>query len=292
MSASRHLSLLLVACAFAGLVPAAYAQSTRERLDTLETRLAQLEAVLQGAALVELSQGAAAQASELRTLRGELEVLEQSLATLRREHAAFAADVDRRLSALEARAAAAPIAASSVMADPPAAEGAAAAVTSGADSAPAEGAVATSAAAPVSAPVSATAASAPLSPATGSVEPGVLYGQGFDALKAGRYGEAIETLKDFRLRFPEHPLADNAAYWLGQSYYVSREYALAVEAFAAVGDRSADPGKAPDALLKKGLCEIELRRVEAARASFEAVIARYPDSDSARQARSQLDALR
>lgn len=270
MIASRYLPLILGAYVLSALPPLAHAQSTRERLDSLETRLTQLEAVLQGAALVELSQGVAAQESELRTLRGELETLQETLATLRREQSALAADVDRRLSALESRAASSPAAAG----------------------VPTDALSTTSATAAVEAAAEAAAATPTPMASAPALEPGILYGQGFDALKAGRYGEAIETLKSFRLQFPEHPLADNAAYWLGQSYYVSREYALAVEAFSAVGDRSADPGKAPDALLKKGLCEIELRRPEAARASFEAVIARYPDSESARQARAQLDALR
>lgn len=270
MIASRYLPLILGACVLSALPPLAHAQSTRERLDSLETRLTQLEAVLQGAALVELSQGVAAQESELRTLRGELETLQETLATLRREQSALAADVDRRLSVLESRAASSPAAAG----------------------VPTDALSTTSATAAVEAAAEAAAATPTPMASAPALEPGILYGQGFDALKAGRYGEAIETLKSFRLQFPEHPLADNAAYWLGQSYYVSREYALAVEAFSAVGDRSADPGKAPDALLKKGLCEIELRRPEAARASFEAVIARYPDSESARQARAQLDALR
>lgn len=270
MIASRYLPLILGACVLSALPPLAHAQSTRERLDSLETRLTQLEAVLQGAALVELSQGVATQESELRTLRGELETLQETLATLRREQSALAADVDRRLSALESRAASSPAAAG----------------------VPTDALSTTSATAAVEAAAEAAAATPTPMASAPALEPGILYGQGFDALKAGRYGEAIETLKSFRLQFPEHPLADNAAYWLGQSYYVSREYALAVEAFSAVGDRSADPGKAPDALLKKGLCEIELRRSEAARASFEAVIARYPDSESARQARAQLDALR
>lgn len=270
MIASRYLPLILGACVLSALPPLAHAQSTRERLDSLETRLTQLEAVLQGAALVELSQGVATQESELRTLRGELETLQETLATLRREQSALAADVDRRLSALESRAASSPAAAG----------------------VPTDALSTTSATAAVEAAAEAAAATPTPMASAPALEPGILYGQGFDALKAGRYGEAIETLKSFRLQFPEHPLADNAAYWLGQSYYVSREYALAVEAFSAVGDRSADPGKAPDALLKKGLCEIELRRPEAARASFEAVIARYPDSESARQARAQLDALR
>lgn len=254
----RRLQRLMLIAGLAAAATPLSAQSTRERLEALEARATQLEAILQGAALVELSQSVETQASELRALRGELEQLQQALATLRREQTDVARDVERRLAALEAAASPPPAATPETPVTEPAA-------------------TPTTAIAETSVPVAL---------------PEVLYGQGFDALKAGRYPEAIEALKSFLNIYPEHPLADNAAYWLGQTYYVTREFALAVEAFAAVRERSSDPRKAPDALLKKGLCEIELQRTVDARASFEAVIARYPQSEAATEARSRLERLR
>lgn len=257
----RRLQQLMLIAGLAAAATPLSAQSTRERLDALEARATQLEAILQGAALVELSQSVEMQASELRALRGELEQLQQALVTLRREQTDVARDVERRLAALEAAAQQVP-ATPAAMPETPVTEPAA---------------ISTPSIAETSVPVAL---------------PEVLYGQGFDALKAGRYPEAIETLKSFLKNYPVHPLADNAAYWLGQTYYVTREFALAVEAFAAVRERSSDPRKAPDALLKKGLCEIELQRTVDARASFEAVIARYPESEAATEARSRLERLR
>lgn len=119
-----------------------------------------------------------------------------------------------------------------------------------------------------------------------------LYNRAFDALKAARYPEAIEGMKAFLAAHPQHPLADNAQYWLGQTYYLSRDYERAVEAFSAVGGRSPDRSKAPDALLKKGLSEIELKRNDDARRSFGELLQRYPDSDAARTAADALQKLR
>lgn len=144
-------------------------------------------------------------------------------------------------------------------------------------------------AAPVAEPPSSSVAS-PSVVADPSAE--ALYNRAFDALKAARYPEAIEGMRAFLAAHPEHPLADNAQYWLGQTYYLSRDYARAVEAFSAVGGRSPDRSKAPDALLKKGLSEIELKRNEDARRSFGELLQRYPESDAARTAADALQKLR
>lgn len=148
-------------------------------------------------------------------------------------------------------------------------------------------------AATVTAPIAETPSSSVAAP-TAVADPSAeaLYNRAFDALKAARYPEAIESMKAFLVAYPQHPLADNAQYWLGQTYYLSRDYARAVEAFSAVGGRSPDRSKAPDALLKKGLSEVELKRNEDARRSFGELLQRYPESDAARTAADALQKLR
>ncbi|MEY3138545.1 MAG: hypothetical protein RL580_2277, partial [Pseudomonadota bacterium] len=127
---------------------------------------------------------------------------------------------------------------------------------------------------------------------TGGKSPELRYGEAFDALKAGQYPEAIAGMQEFLTLHPTHPLADNAQYWLGQTYYVTRDYERAIAAFAAVGVRPTDPAKTPDALLKKGLSEIELKRPDAARATLADLVNRFPNSDAARTARERLQSLR
>lgn len=227
------------------------AQSTRERLDDLDSRVAQLQQVLQSQTLIEMSQRLEAQATELRELRGALESSQNDNQQLRKQLADLAADFDRRLLELERR--------------------------------PVESVTATGSTAAVDNTVE-MVASDPSAEAS--------YNQAFDALRAARYAEAIDGMKAFLAAYPQHPLADNAQYWLGQTYYLSRDYERAIEAFASVGGRSPDRSKAPDALLKKGLSEIELKRPEEARRTFDELLQRYPDTDSARAAGEALQKLR
>lgn len=262
------------------------AQSTRQKIDDLALRLEQLEQVVQGQALVELSQKVESLTTELRALRGELEVVQNENAELRKQQAAALADFDRRLAASGTHAAQ-----SAAPAPAPAPEVAttAAVVASTPVALPPPPATPSQAIPPQATPPS--AAAPPVAPAE-TTTPEQRYGRAFDALKASDYAAAIAGMRDFIARHPEHPLADNAYYWLGQTHYLNRDYVQAIEAFASVGSKSPDSAKAPDALLKRGLSELELKRVEAARRSFNDVIARYPASEAARLAREQLQRLR
>ncbi len=84
------------------------------------------------------------------------------------------------------------------------------------------------------------------------------YNQAFDILKAGKYADAITAFQQFLQTYPQSSLADNAQYWLGESYYVTRDFQNAAAAFQTVLDRWPDSRKAPDALLKLGYTQAEL----------------------------------
>ncbi len=281
----------LCAVLFALIALPVAAQSTRARLDDLDLRVGQLEETVRGQALVELSQRLDALETEARSLRGDLELLQRENESLRQQQRDLAADFDRRIATLESRMSAMATAAAATSATTLAtASPAATAVVPPVDSSvPAAADAAVPPAAMASSPITSSPAAVPLPPAETAE---VVYGRAFDALKAAKYPEAIAGMADFLVRFPSHPLADNAQYWLGQAHYVTRDYAKAVEAFAAVGTSSPDTSKAPDALLKKGLAESELGRTEAARATLNEVIRRYPQNDAARLAREQLSRLR
>jgi len=257
----------IVLCLALSFVAPAMAQSTKTRLEGLEQRLGQLEEVMKGQALVEMSQRVDQLERELRELRGEADALAQANAAMKKQQLDIAADLEQRLAAIEARERAAAEAAAKV-----------AAPSSGESPAtPAEGTPGE--------PASVVAESDGKSPE-------LRYGEAFDALKAGKYPEAIAGMQEFLAKHPNHPLADNAQYWLGQTFYVTRDYERAIAAFAAVGVRPTDPSKTPDALLKKGLSEIELKRPDAARATLADLVNRFPNSEAARTARERLQSLR
>ncbi len=117
------------------------------------------------------------------------------------------------------------------------------------------------------------------------------YNTAFDALKGGRYAESARLFQSFIDTFPNGSYAPNAYYWLGESYYVTQNYALAQEQFRTLIDRYPTHDKAAGALLKVGLAQYGLRQLDAAEATLAQVIARYPGSEAARTADDRLRAI-
>jgi tol-pal system protein YbgF len=114
------------------------------------------------------------------------------------------------------------------------------------------------------------------------------YTQAFDALKSSNYPAAISGFRTYLTQYPSGSVADNAQYWLGEAYYVTRDFDQAASAFRAVGERFPNSRKSPDALLKLGFSQYELKRYSEARATLNDVVRRYPDSDAAKLATERL----
>ncbi|SKA08510.1 tol-pal system protein YbgF [Lysobacter spongiicola DSM 21749] len=117
------------------------------------------------------------------------------------------------------------------------------------------------------------------------------YDAAFDVLKAGRYDESATMFRDFLDGFPSGAYAPNALYWLGESYYVTQNYELAIEQFEALLERYPTHDKAPGALLKVGLSQQGLQQDEAAERTLVQVTTRYPGTDAARIASDRLGAM-
>lgn len=247
------------------------------RLNDLDQRLARIERVVTNQSLLELSKRIDALQNEVRALRGQVEELDNSTGGVRRQQRDLYADLDRRLAALEAGPG-----------------GAAAALAAGAGSigAGSIGAGSTTAPPPGGGTAVAPATQPAAQPAGSGDAAQALYARAFDALRAGNYALASTSFRDFLARHPTHDLADNAQYWLGEAYYVNRDYANALAAFERVVQNWPESSKAPDALLKVGYTQIELKRVDAARQTLTQVTQRYPGTEAARLAQGRLAQLR
>lgn len=110
------------------------------------------------------------------------------------------------------------------------------------------------------------------------------YQVAFELLKEERYDMAAVAFKQFLLEFPDSELVDNAQYWLAESYYASDSFEQALRDFQVVIDEYPRSSKVPDALLKMGFCNYNLKRWDAARATLSRVQADYPETTAARLA--------
>ena len=81
---------------------------------------------------------------------------------------------------------------------------------------------------------------------------------------------------------PEHPASTTAP---GQA-------SSQPQAAATAADQQASSAKAPDALFKIGVCQLDKKQKDEARASWQKVVADYPNSSAANLAKARLDQLK
>jgi tol-pal system protein YbgF len=117
------------------------------------------------------------------------------------------------------------------------------------------------------------------------------YQQAFELLKTGRYDEALGSFKDFLGRYPTGPYADNAQYWLGETYYVRRQFDPAIAEYEKLVQHYPQSQKLSHALLKIGYSYYELGQIDKARATLQEIRNRYPDTAAARLAQERLERI-
>ena len=118
------------------------------------------------------------------------------------------------------------------------------------------------------------------------------YDQAFQSLKDLKYADAATQFSTFVQKYPDSEYADNAQYWLGESYYVTRNYDIALEAFQSLLSTYPESPKVADGLLKIGYTHYELQQWDQARAALVQVQEQYPGTTLARLAGSRLRSMK
>jgi len=211
---------------------------------------------------------------ELRQLRGDLEVSNHDIASLKNQQRELYLDMDRRLRDLElsgVRGSAAPASPQNMTSGSPADNKTPAAEP------PAMNAKPTS--------------SGPVSAEPPGEQEKIDYRSAFNLLKEGRYDRSITAFLAFMKKYPQSSYADNAQYWLGEANYVSRKYKDAVIEFNKVLSDYPTSPKVPDAMLKLGFTHYELKEWDKAKELLQRVVKDYPDSSAAKLAETRLKRL-
>jgi tol-pal system protein YbgF len=129
-------------------------------------------------------------------------------------------------------------------------------------------------------PAAAAPARGPQSPAAlaeAEPQPQQLYERAYGYLLQKDYGTAESTFEDFLKRHPAHPLAGNAQYWLGETFYVRGQYRPAAAAFLKGYQDHAKSQKAPESLLKLAMSLQRLGQKDAACSSYSEFTTKFPN---------------
>lgn len=125
-----------------------------------------------------------------------------------------------------------------------------------------------------------------------SAEEQAAYDEAFELLTQSRYADAVIKFRSLIENFPRGALIDDAQYWIGEAYYVVRDFEKAWEAFRAVVSRYPESERMPEAMLKLGYIQAESGRAQKARRTLNQVISQYPGSRVAISAETRLSQIR
>jgi tol-pal system protein YbgF len=109
----------------------------------------------------------------------------------------------------------------------------------------------------------------------------ILYGK-------GRMADSRAALQQVFDADPSGELADNALYWIGETYFAASDFTNAMRAYERVTKEYPEQNKAPDAMFKIGLTFEKTGDLGMARKTFDEVIRRYPYSTAASSAKLEL----
>jgi tol-pal system protein YbgF len=216
--------------------------------------------------------------TQMRNMTGSLEEANYSIDQLKRRLDKLVSDIDQRFTQLEHPGAPG--------GNPPLADAAPA-------PGPTPGAGANPAAPPsrggnLVAPAGAGGQTASRTPAAPPQAGGTLpsgsaqeqYNFAFGKLREADYPAAEEALRGFVQRYPNDALAGNAQYWLGETYYVRKDYNNAAATFAEGYRKYPQSGKAADNLLKLGMSLGNIGQKKEACLTFNQLAHDFPKASS------------
>lgn len=235
----------------------------REKLQNLETHLADQEKTQRGQGMEMLSQLEAVR-NEMAKLRGQIEEHAHAIETTQKRQRDLYVDLDSRLRLLEQRAA--------QPAAPAAVE----------ESKPGKGKK------PPARTVEATPEPAPVAATIDPVAEGKAYDAAFNLFRVGNYSGALAAFQSFVQTYPKSPLSPSAQYWIGNSHFNLKDFNAAIASQQTLIGQYPKSPKVPDAMLNIATCQHNLGDPEAARKTLEDLVAKFPLSDAGEKAKKRL----
>ena len=121
---------------------------------------------------------------------------------------------------------------------------------------------------------------------------GDVYKDAYETYHRGDLEGARRKFEAFLKQYPNTELSDNAQFWIGETYYLRKDYERAILEYEKAIVKYPEGDKIPAALFKQALAFLELGDKTNAKNLLKRVIERYPQSDLAETARKKLETIK
>ena len=119
-----------------------------------------------------------------------------------------------------------------------------------------------------------------------------LYEETLAAYKEGKHEAALAGFKRFLEKYPQSDLADNAQFWVGETYMALKQYEQAILSYQKVIKNYPKGNKVANAMLRQALAFYEINDKTSARLLLKKIIKNYPKSSEAKIAKEKLKTLK
>jgi tol-pal system protein YbgF len=121
---------------------------------------------------------------------------------------------------------------------------------------------------------------------------GDLYKDAYETFHKGDLEGARRKFEAFLKQYPNTELSDNAQFWIGETYYLKKDYERAILEYEKAISKYPEGDKIPAALFKQALAFLELGDKTNAKNLLKRVIEKYPHSDQAELAEKKLETIK
>jgi tol-pal system protein YbgF len=121
---------------------------------------------------------------------------------------------------------------------------------------------------------------------------GDLYRDAYETFQKGNLEGARRKFEAFLKQYPNTELSDNAQFWIGETYYLKKDFEKAILEYEKAIAKYPEGDKIPAALFKQALAFLELKDKTNARNLLKRVMERYPNTDQAEMARKKLESIK
>lgn len=119
-----------------------------------------------------------------------------------------------------------------------------------------------------------------------------IYRKALNLYYDGKPGQARAGFNTLVREHQDSSLLPNAWYWMGETYYMEKNYPQAILTFRQVPDKFPESSKTPDALLKIGYSYEALEDYRNAMFYLSILVQDYSDSDAAGKAQEKIRQLK